>query len=229
MNTMLRSIGAAVAATLVVSSVGLAADAKPTAVVMVVPAQYAFVRAALDFSALRDVAVISYMTGTNGTTLYSWNSKARQWDTMPFGNYTRGALTIAKQPRLLIMGTDIGATAAMADAGKTWASNTTVMNTFDIVALVNTMNETLKFSVQEWDWLSKRYSLTLKDVNTDRRRYGRYGAPKKTSAAPSDNSDIVMPVVIPPPKGEPAKDIEMVAVPPAPKTTPAGIKAPEDK
>jgi hypothetical protein len=229
MKSMPKAIGAALAAALIASSGALAGDTRPASVVMVVPAQYAFVRAALDFSALRDVTVISYMTGTNGTTLYSWNAKARQWDNLTPGNYTRGTPVAGTQPRLLVMGTEATATAKLADEGKKWASDTQIMNTFDIVALVNAMNDTLKFSVSEWDWLAKRYSLTLKDVNAERRRYGRYGAPKKTPAAQSPGTDIVMPVTATPPKGEPSKDIEMVAVPPPQKEDTPGVKAPEDK
>jgi hypothetical protein len=233
MTISFRVFSAAIATTLAVTSFTVAADAKPAkaspSLVMVVPAQYAFVRAALDFSALRDVAVVSYMTGTNGTAMYLWNTSARQWDAIPFGNYSSGAMTGGKTTHLVVMGTDSNTAAAMADAACVWASDAKVMNTFDIVALVNTLNDTLKFTVPEWDWLSKRYSLALKDVNADRRRYGRYGAPKKAPAPPAENSEVVLPEPVAPARGEPAKEIEMVAVPPPPQTNAPGFKAPEDK
>jgi len=233
MTILFRTIGAAIAATGAVSAFVVAADARPApaspAVVMVVPAQYAFVRAALDFSALRNVTVVSYMTGTNGTALYLWNAASRQWDTTPFGSFSSGELAGGKPARLVVMGTDSNTTAALAEAACAWATEANTMNTFDIVALVNGLNDTLKFSVSEWDWLSKRYALTLKDVNAERRRYGRYGPPKKTPAPTAENREVVLPELVPPPKGEPAEEIEMIAVPPPPQTNAPGFKAPEDK
>jgi hypothetical protein len=56
------------------------------------------------------------------------------------------------------------------------------------VELVNGLDDIFKFSAGEWRYLAREYKLTLKDLNAERRRYGRYGRPGARLSRPARQS-----------------------------------------
>ena len=52
-----------------------------------------------------------------------------------------------------------------------------MIQSMDLSKLANTLDHTMKFSPKEWRWLASRYGFKLTDLNTKRRRFGKYGKP----------------------------------------------------
>lgn len=206
--------------------------------VLVIPARYAFVKAAMDIEAVRPIPIVCYGVGTNAMALNRWNAAAKAWDPMTMDDLKTGA-GLGKPPLAAIMGTDVAAVASLADVTKDWAAKSAQIPSCDLVMLVNTMNEALHFTSAEWRWLADRFNLKMKDENDQRRRYGRYGPPDQNkkkkkgplpAAAPAP-SDVVVPRAETPAVAEKPEEAEAkpAAAPASDKpaearATPAGDK-----
>ena len=53
-----------------------------------------------------------------------------------------------------------------------------------MLTLVNSLDHIFDFSSREWKWLAKEHQLELKDLNSDRRKYGRFGKPGEEQTVP---------------------------------------------
>jgi hypothetical protein len=224
---MKRSICATLAVTLALAS-GPANAGVPeqgSSVVLVVPSRYAFVKMAQDLATLRPITVVSY-SATNSASLFSWDSKNAKWSPLDAASFASGT-GFGVSSHMVVMGTDVSTVNMLATSAKAWATKTTSLPKFDIAKALNAADESLHFSKAEWDWLSERYSLSFKDVNDQRRRYGKYGPPgehktappRKTAPAPA--VDVVLPELVP----APTAAAPAPSAPPADLATPAPITA----
>jgi hypothetical protein len=199
--------------------------------VLVIPARYAFVKAAMDIEAVRPIPIVCYGVGTNAMALNRWNAAAKAWDPITMDNLKSGA-GLGKPPLAAVMGTDVAAVASLAEVTKDWAGKAVQIPSCDLAALVNALSGPLHFTSSEWQWLAGRFNLQLKDENEQRRRYGRYGPPDQKKKAPpapkaSGSSDVVMPKAAAPEAasaaGEPPREKSVEA--PAVKSAAPEIKA----
>jgi hypothetical protein len=197
-----------------------ATEAEPS-VVLVVPSRYAFVKIAQDIATLRPITVVSY-SSTNAASMFLWDSKTAKWSPLDAAVFASGTGFDASS-RMIVMGTDATTVNMFASSAKAWATKTTSLPKFDLVAALNAANENLHFSKDEWKWLSELYNLSFKDENEQRRRYGKYGDPKQGKKAPPTNAphtsadDVVLPESVPATVPVAPAD---VAVPASPAKTP---------
>ena len=173
----------------VASSRARGAGAIKWATVMVIPARYTIVQFSFDILALRPVSLVSYGNGevAESQAMHIWDPKARQWVPTNVEEYNTGAIFDVTPQRVVLIGSDQDLPANLISASSTLCSDVTRVPTLDIVTLVNALNDSLKFHPREWRWLAARHRLQLKDLNAERRRYGKYGKPgskKKDSPLP---------------------------------------------
>jgi hypothetical protein len=172
---------------------------------LVNPPRQTVVQVAFGVSQLRPVYLVAYDTrlAGGGCVLHFWDEVSREWIRMSAEEFRTGALLNGDVARVVIVGADkdVPAEVAAAAAGLGTAQRVPSLLVRD---LVNALNESLKFAPSEWRWLAKEYGLQIKDLNEDRRRYGRYGPPgARPGPQPAPEAPLV-PVIEPTPAGEPA-------------------------
>ncbi|MCK5849796.1 MAG: hypothetical protein KAH23_02680 [Kiritimatiellae bacterium] len=215
--------------------------------VLLVPNRYAIVQLGFGVAQMRQMQLMTYekRVNTENLLMYAWNAGKHEWDKTDSKEYSSGALMMTHVERIILVGKEGSLPAELLEA-PVWCPDVKTIETLDIVKIINSLNDVLKFKMHEWRWFAKRYGLTLKDLNKDRRRYGRYGKPgeKRIKPVPSvEKADD-----LPPARTEkaPAIDLFEKGVPPEErieksteksipqeskdmKTVPAEEKLPEDK
>lgn len=196
------------------------------ATVIVIPARPAVVGLAFDMVEIRNVSLVSYqiVPGTAKIVLDSWSVPEQKWIRISLDEYRAGNAFHPVPKHAVIIGADQDAVAVL-EKSSSWAEVKRIP-TLDVMNMVNSLNEILKFTPSEWKWLAKKHDLKLQDLNDERRRYGRYGKPGETAKRPMPTVlEPVMPV-----SAAPVKD-NIVEVKTATSTTGTDAKgiAPEDK
>ena len=242
-------IGALAAAAAVMAAPSSGKGA-PDPVTIVVPAREAAVRMAFDMAAMRPSYLVSYQArpGTEAPWLHVWDAAARRWIETTLEAYGAGA-NFGRMPRtVFLLGTEIEFPAQLEDLAG-WADRSVRLTTLDPMPCLNAFHEAFAFTPAEWRWLARRYNLDLKDLNEQRRRYGRYGPPGQpppeanlpprglATPPPSDRTAVapfvrqaeepqppVQPEVEPPAQPQPP---EPAPEPPAPKVESAPQPPPE--
>jgi hypothetical protein len=155
---------------------------------LVVPARYTIVQFAFDIAKLRPstVAMVAYDDNPTNQAprIHVWNGAIRDWMRMSLSEYRNGSFMRTPPKNIVLIGSDMPGGVLM--EGSTWATAKKRVPTFSAVTLVNTLNETMSFTQDEWKTLARRYGLKLKDMNDERRRHGKWGVPgqEKTETAP---------------------------------------------
>ena len=159
-------------------------------ILMVVPARYTIIQLAFRLACLRPVTVIAYGDGSNvmSPVMHIWDGDAYNWTKINFAEYNSGSVFRKMPKTIIIIGNN---KALLKNFIPSWYSTVNQMPIVDIMTLVNNLDSSLKFTPSEWKWLARRYELKLKDLNAERRRYGRYGKPgeKETVSAPQINQN----------------------------------------
>jgi len=155
--------------------------------VLVVPSRYTVVQFAFDIVALRDVALVAYSDNPKSEEplLHAWNADSGAWKRITVDEYAVGAFSSEEPDEMILVGSDSDLPDTVI-AGASQAKNVTRIKTLGIVDLVNTLHKRMKFSEREWNLLAERHGLKIKDLNYERRRWGRYGPPKTKRKRPVD-------------------------------------------
>lgn len=221
MSRQLRVLAAGLSGLMLVSvaRTSLAADV-PT--VLVVPAKPSVVAFCADVAAMKSAELVSYVVGkkTNepALTLNLWNGQTADWTKVGIEEYRSGGIFREMPRRVVLVGNNAAIVAELKGASADMGAVNT-LSSLDTMSLANGLNEILDFSASQWRALARRYELKLKDLNDERRRYGRYGPPGGRPAVripEADAEPVRMPTPMELPPAETAK--------PAPRPT-----APQDK
>lgn len=227
-----------------------------TKTVLVVPSRYRVVQFSMDIERLRPTYVVAYGTRSSPTdlALYLWSAQTKEWKEISPAEYGDGSVFDAAAQSLVLVGTEKDMPAGV-PMKPNWATKTKRIESLNPAEMANALDVNMRFTPTEWRWLAKRYGMTITDLNTERRRYGKYGPPgthresimqessEKTPPAvmPPDPSNAVMEVIAPesekpkfdvtapPPPAKSTVPVETVSLPvPAPVVVPPK-KRPEDK
>lgn len=144
--------------------------------VLVVPARYRTVQIGFDIHALRNPALISYETPAQGGLVHIWQPQSATWrrllkQDVEFGQYMSydvGQVIVIGVPEEL---PEVLAGRFISDHAILWIESLSSADIF------NTLNQRYQFTPSEWRALANRYKLKIKDVNEQRRRWGRFGPP----------------------------------------------------
>ncbi|HAS82899.1 MAG TPA: hypothetical protein DCS43_09575 [Verrucomicrobia bacterium] len=170
--------------TLIVAMLSSVAASAAQNEVLIVPARQRLVELAFDMHTLRGLTLISYRAGSTGKPplMHLWNTQSKSWselnpESFAFGQFMTG------QPKIIyLIGLPSDVPQILVD-GATQAKKVVRIETLDVVNLINTLNETLAFSPREWKALEPQYGLKTKDLNEERRKWGRFGPPPSARKA----------------------------------------------
>ena len=146
--------------------------------VLVIPARYTIVQMGFDIAHLRPVSLVAYpatLPTHAPPTLHVWNREAQDWIPTSVAEYGEGSIFLTRPSTALVLGPDADLPAGLADASERLAARAERIPALDVVEWVNTLDRHLNFTAQEWRWLADRHGLQIKDLNDERRRYGKYG------------------------------------------------------
>ena len=150
---------------------------------LVIPAKPSVVAFCTDVAMMIPMDIVSYAVGkkTNepALTLRQWNDRTREWTKISLEAYRAGAVFGALPKRIILVGNNDTVKSASGGLGELSA-----VPTLDTMGLANGLNDAFTFSSSQWRYLANRYQLKLKDLNEDRRRYGKYGPPGGRYAVP---------------------------------------------
>ncbi len=157
---------------------------------LLMPARHAIVKYAFDIAALRPTTLVTYggETEDGDLLLHYWNASNKRWvllslDDLAFGHYLPGPVQT-----LVVLGSSKSMPAKIRDQAPP-AENTISQEELDLAKLTNLLNLDMVFSAREWKILAKRHGLTTRDLNAERRRYGRYGPPGKKTERPQKEEE----------------------------------------
>jgi len=224
--------------------------------VLVIPSRYRVVQFCQDIARIRPVYIVAWGTrgGPDTMALYFWNAPERAWKQIGIEEYSQGTVFDTSSRRLVLIGDDKDLPADLASS-PAWAAKTERIRSLNPLDLSNGLNADMNFTPVEWRWLAKRYGLIIKDLNAERRRYGKYGPPgsKKGPLMPEaeESASEEETATMPPETAEPMKiepiplqtspsvfDVQPApaveaqapaAEPVTPPPAPAAVTRPEDK
>lgn len=174
---------------------GVWSEAAADRTVLVVPARHAIVRLAFDVASLKKVTLVSYSVPkrSNVPALFVWDKSVQQWIQIATQDFADGAVFPEKPDRVIVVGDDSVGTAIAQVA--TMLAPASMIRSMSVMELTNGLDTFLHFSASQWKWLAARHELELRDLNAERRRYGRYGKPG--DPVPVPNRDRFDPPVAP--------------------------------
>lgn len=184
-----RSISLFLSAIVLAGTLGAALHAAEKNIVMLIPDRHTMVQLATDIADMKPVAVIAYSAkaGNSALLLHAWDPAGRRWIRVSEEDFRSGAIFRVLPSEALVVGTDAALRSAVASAVCLDVPVKEV-NTLDNVVLVNTLDDRLSFGRRQWSFLQKKYNLEVKDLNGERRRYGKYGPPSSSTRRPNRDS-----------------------------------------
>jgi hypothetical protein len=164
------------AALLAVCDGAMAGTATPDSII-VMPARKRVVQIASNLSRCKDIGLVTYNTSPllASPLLHVWNGQ--EWVQISMDEYVQGTFMTGEPRHVFILGDSTLLPAVM--AAPAWGQQAHRIASLDTATLVNEIGQALKLSPRQWRWLAGIHDLTLQDTNTERRRYGRWGAPGK--------------------------------------------------
>lgn len=161
--------------------------------IMIVPARKRMVQLAFELSRCREIGVVTYNTSPTlaSPLIHAWNGQ--EWIQVSMDDYVEGRFMTGDPKHVFLLGDASALPLKMMD-GPTWYKDLNRITTLDIATIVNQVGNKLNFSARHWKWLAQTYGMTIEDKNTERRRYGRWGAPgKEQDLAPAKLENITLP------------------------------------
>jgi len=148
--------------------------------VLVVPSRFTIIQLAFDIVALRDVNLIAYESSSvdEAPVLYLWDKSAFAWVDLTIDEYAIGSFSTTTPKEMILVGSESDLPALLI-SGASQAKRVTRIDSLNVVPVINALNKGMKFTPAEWRILAERHGLEIKDRNEERRRWGRYGPPKK--------------------------------------------------
>lgn len=163
--------------------------------VLVLPNRYTLLQLGFDLTSIRPIRLVSYDFNpkTGITKLFVWNPVSSAWDRIKPEEFIDG---IAPKDAPLLFVKDLAGIPPFLEKNPLWTTNAKTLDTPDLAGIVNMFDSFYKLTPGEWKWIASRYNLKTKDLNEERRRYGRYGK-KEQRAAPVKEPQKFIPIPIP--------------------------------
>jgi len=200
---------------------GYSAPTARRGAVLVVPRRPTLVQIAFDVAHLRPAVVVCFETGPglDEPAVSVWDAANGAWRRMSLEHFQSGNFLAFSPRTAIIVATEAELPASIA-GGTVWAGETLHIDNLAMANIFNTLSETFHFSGAEWKWLAKRYGLRIRDLNSERRRWGKYGPPGGRPAKP--------PIPVPPESRipPPPRVLDEEPLAPAAEPTTAGDNIP---
>ena len=215
MRSMSKWLGMGLIALAVTVTSDVVAGMATPGSIIVMPARKRVVQLAFQVACCKDVGLVTYntATGTEAPLIHVWNGS--EWVQITLEDYVQGSF-MSGEPKRVFLLSDSSSSLPLRMADEVaWYKNLERVNTLDITTLINTFGKSLKFSSRQWKWLAEENGMKIQDKSTERRRYGRWGAPgKEHDLKPTKLENIELPPspLITDPIVEPKKELPAVKV-----------------
>lgn len=145
---------------------------------IVIPARYTIVQIAFDIVGMRSVSLVAYDNRADSPSpvMHVWDADGNEWVQTSINGYRSADIFKVVPQRIILVGSNEDVPAPLLEA-PSWCSDVKRIPTLNMKTLVNELDKSLKFTPREWKRLAERHGLKLRDLNAERRRYGRYGKP----------------------------------------------------
>lgn len=167
--------------------------AQGPAAMLVIPARFTVVQLALDVAGKKPICIVAYDKGRQPGThiMHRWDGAAGQWQPISDVDFAAGTPWPVLPPSVFIVGLPAEMPSLFANQ-PAWCDDIIKVESLAIAPLINSLNERLAFSPSDWRWFADKYKLQIKDLNEERRRYGKYGKPgsQPTPAGHAPQGDI---------------------------------------
>lgn len=217
---MTKWLGSAlIAAAVMMSDYASAGSATPESII-VMPARKRVVQTGFQLAHCKNIGLVTYNNSSllAAPLIHIWNGQ--EWIQISTEDFNQGSFMSGEPKRIFILGEDAGIPSQLT-VPPSWCKETHRISTLDTTALINQIGTVLKLSSRQWKWLADINGLSATDRNTERRRYGRWGAPgKEKDLAPTRLESIPLPPA--PIMIEPKTEFE-----PAPAKIAPATKTPE--
>jgi hypothetical protein len=205
----LLSSGLILLAVMATSDCVWAGSATPESI-MVVPARKRMVQLAFEIARCKEIGLVTYNNSPSlpAPLLHAWNGQ--EWIQISMDDYVEGRFMSGDPKHVFLLGDASSLPLKMMD-GPTWYKDLNRITTLDTATIINQVGNVLHFSAHQWKWLAGTYGMKIEDKSTERRRYGRWGAPgQEKDLTPNKLESVVLPPT--PPIAEPImiKTIEPV-------------------
>jgi len=194
------------------SEYATAGSATPESI-LVMPARKRVVHLAFQLARCKDIGLVTYNTTPSSDPLiHVWNGQ--EWVQITVEDFAQGSFMSGGEPRHVFILGDLSQLPAHMTATPGWCKDVQKISSLDTAFLINQLGKTLNFSSTQWTWLAEVNGLKLKDLNFERRHYGRWGASgNEHDLNPAKQESAEMPPAVPvvtpeAPKGEPVKPVE---------------------
>ncbi len=165
--------------------------------IMVIPARQRMVQLAFEIASCKEIGLVTYNNSPTlpAPLLHAWNGQ--EWIQISMDDYVEGRFMSGDPKHVFLLGDSTTLPLKMMD-GPTWYKDLNRITTMDIATIVNQMGNVLHFSARQWKWLAELYGMKIEDQSTERRRYGRWGAPgKEVDLSPNKLGNVVLPPAAP--------------------------------
>jgi hypothetical protein len=154
---------------------------------VLVPARERVVKLGFDIAALRQAVLITYQVNPadGQPVLHRWDVKGKAWQPLGLDAYAFGQFFTSGGGSVYLIGSDAELPALLVTGAEQLGAKVYRIETLDVANALNRLNATLKFSWREWRALSERHGLQVEDKNLARRKWGRYGPPKRKVEPPA--------------------------------------------
>lgn len=148
--------------------------------IIVVPARARMVRLGFDIQALRGVTLMSYRDTEDPfqPLVHVWNRSRRDWQRADVATLARNANLPVTPERVFV----IGPSAIVPEVLLTALDHATEIHslqTFSVAEILTHLDQTMRFNVEEWRALAKRYDLEITELQRTPNRWGRFGPPRR--------------------------------------------------
>jgi len=166
------------AVAMVASSEWVSAGTATPETILVIPARQRMVKLAFDISRCKEVGLVTYNNSPTLSTplIHAWNGQ--EWIQISMDDYVEGRFMSGDPKHVFLFGDGSTLPLKMMD-GPTWYKDLNRITTLDLATIINQVGNVLHFSSRQWKWMAETYGLKIEDTSTERRRYGRWGAPGK--------------------------------------------------
>ena len=146
-------------------------------ILLVIPARYTLVQLAFDLHKLRPITLAAYDNAAPHSTpvLHVWDPDQDDW-ILTEEPRIRSVLAHRDFAESVVIGAD-AAWKETLDAIFREVAPKLRLSDSSPAQVVNAVNQTQSFRPREWRWLAERHDLEIKDLQEERRRYGRFGRP----------------------------------------------------
>ena len=218
-------LGTALIAAVVMTDSTWAGNATPDSI-LVMPARKRVVQTGFQLAHCKDIGLVTYNNSPllAAPLIHIWNGQ--EWIQISPEDFNQGGFMSGEPKRVFILGDDT-AIPPQITIPPTWCKETHRISTLDTTALINQIGTVLKLSARDWHWMADQNGLSATDRNSERRRYGRWGAPgKEQDLAPTRLESIPLPPA--PIMVEPKAELEPAPAKIVPaKKTPAKVELPK--